>query len=669
MSDYPDVLGYLHSKGIQTKRASQDEVSVPCFYHGQVSGERGKLYINVGNDPELSGLYHCKICGEKGNMVLLMRHFGDEPERVEKDDGRYWLRQQILSAACTYYHSNLTADHLKWLREERGLNAKTVSKHEIGWADGGLYKHLTGLGFELRDMVKTGLVALRNEEAVQPDGTLVLNGAQAKPYDFLRDCITIPYHVAGNCVSIRGKKLDGKYLTCPRQESRLFNTDVVWGSDVAVVTEGELDALVAEQMGYPAVGSPGAEMWQDKWSDYFEDMRRVYVAFDNDSAGQRGADKLREKMGRKVRSVLLPDSGDGEKNDISKWFGQMGHTAEEFSQMLSLADNVGTLLVGVDDAYEEWEYWKDKKGLLYGFEEFDSYMRPGHLPTKVWIVLAKTNSGKTLALQNFFQGIAMHPDQQDKKILYVSLEQTRGDWFERARRIWNFWNLDCPSQDVNRETLNFWRDKIRMTDVNKLTVEELYNCVEDFKDQLGQLPDLVAIDYLGYWARSFKGLNKYEQVSEAVASLKEAGKLCNVPIIAPHQVNRSQDFGKELEVDAARDSGAIEEYADEIFLLWNPDTAVGTDIEQRTGRLKLKIGKTRAGSKGRTANFQFGYLSLAFAELGDVDRVRMLADEIDYDNRDDMSHVVEKWEAAICRHRTGIKTGDITQVLLKERGL
>lgn len=672
MTKYVDVLAYLTSKGLVGRSASRDEVCLPCFFHGEDPGtKRGRLYVNVSSDPQTAGLYMCHVCGEKGNLITLMRHFGDEPEKGEEDDNRY-LKQQIMRLAASYYHSRLEPEHVKWLRD-RGLTAATIQKHEIGWADGGLYKHLRDAGFELRDMLSTGLIAVQKDDSLQEDGTLVMDAGRARPYDFLRDRITIPYHVAGNAVQIRGRSLrDGgpKYLTPPRQEARLFNTDAVWNNDRVVLTEGEFDAMVAEQMGYNAVGCAGAKSWQDNWDSYFDGMKRVYVVFDNDAAGQLGADTIKERLGRKARSVLMPfdDVAPGE-NDISRYFGVEGHTADEFAELLRRADKAGTLLVTAEDAFAEWKSLQGVMGLQYGFEEMDAYMRPGHLAGQVWIVLAKTNAGKTLFLQNVLQSLTMLPGQEDKKVLYVSLEQTKGDWFERARRIWNFWNLECPPPDVNAETVAYWSDRLRITDVNRMGVVELLSAIDDFTDEMGQAPDLVAVDYLGYWARSFKGVSKYEQVSEAVASLKEVAKERLVPILAPHQVSRSQEFGEELDVDSGRDAGAVEEYADTVLLLWNPDNKPGKEVTDRTGRVRLKIGKTRSGSKGRVADFQFGYLTLAMTGLSDTHRVRMLADEIEYDNRDDMSHLVEKWQAAIFRHKSGMRNGDISELLLAEHRL
>lgn len=660
MEDF-DVLGYLSSKGISPKHVGSTQASFACFFHGEDLGDRGRLYININTD---AGLYKCFVCEEKGNYVTLMRHFGDEPF-VKEDDETLHYKHQIFQAAAEYYHSCLGLDQIKWLKD-RGLTVETIKKHQLGWADGGLHQFLLSRNFELKHMLATGLVATKQE---QPSASELVLDANKQPYDFLRQAITIPYHTSGNVVQIRGRKLQGdpKYLTPKNNMARLFNTDALWHSDVAYCAEGEFDALVLEQMGLPAVGVPGAKTWQDSWDSYFDDKRKVYVVFDNDAPGQLAADAIKERLGRKVRSVVLPDDGVplGE-NDISRYFGQEGHTLDELMQLVRRADKAGTLLVTPDDAFEQWVELQSLPGIKYGFEELDAYMTPGHQAGQVWVVLARTNAGKTLTLLNMFQGVKRV--QPDAKILFCSLEQTRGDWFERARRIWNFWNLDCPAPEVNQETLNYWRDSIRIVDVNRLSIESMISAVDDFTDELGSPPSLLAIDYLGYMARSFKG-DPYQRTSDAIMSLKQVGKERLVPILTPHQVSRSQEFGKEVDLDSGRDSGVIEETADMVLTLWNPDNATGTDVENRTGRVNMKIGKTRAGSKGRVATFQFGYLTLAMAQLSDMKHSRLLADEIDYDNRDDSSHIVEKWEAAIFRHRSGMRSGDISKYLLEERGL
>lgn len=667
MSQDFDVLTYLSSKGHTPRHIGSTQANYACWFHGEDPQDRGRLYFNISSD---AGFYFCQVCQEKGNYVTLMRHFGDEPFEKEDDETAHY-KHLILQVAAEYYHNNLGVEQINWLKG-RGLTVDTIKRHQIGWANDGwdnpLLKLLMDRGFERKHMVASGLIALKREQTA--DNELVLD-ADRKPYDFFRGTITLPYHSSGSVVQIRGRKLDPdaqqKYLTPPNQAARLFNVDALWQADRVVVAEGEMDTLILEQMGLSAVGVPGASTWQDSWDSYFDGVKRIYVVFDNDKAGQLGAETIKEKLGRRVRSVVLPDDGlpPGE-NDVARYFGQGGHSLNELVELFTKADKAGTLLVTPHEAYEQWTELQSLPGVKYGFEEFDSYMSPGHQAGQVWVVLATTNSGKTLALLNLFQG--MTRADPDAKILFCSLEQTRGEWFERARRIWNFWNLDCPAMQVHEETLNYWQDRLRIVDVNRLSVESMLSAVEDFKDEMGTKPSLLAIDYLGYFARSFKG-EEYQRTSDAIMTLKQVGKEALVPILTPSQVGRTQEMGKEVRMNSARGSGVVEETADMVLTMWNPDNQDGLDVSNRTGRVMMKIGKTRAGSKGRTALFQFGYLSLALAEINDLERVRLLVDEIDYDNRDDSSHVVEKWEAAIFRHRSGMKSGDITKYLMEERGL
>lgn len=678
--DQVDVLNYLHDKGVTTKPATRDEIHTTCWYCAEEPSKRGRLYINVSHDARAAGLHHCKKCDARGNLVTLMRHFGDELQVSDDEDWSKDVRvQQVLQVATEYYHNKLGLDHLKYLKTDRGFSAKTISNYKIGYADGTLYPYLRSEGYEIADIERAGLIKVKRGQGRDEEGNLILDGKIEDVFDVFRGYLTIPYLVAGNPVLIRGRKWDDdrtgpKYLSPPDQVTRMFNTDSTYGAESVVICEGEFDAMLVEQMGHASIGLSGMGQWQEKWNPYFDDITRVYVAFDADGPGQLGAAKIKENLGRKVRLVTMPDPTDVEPDldpndvDISEWFGKRKHDPEEFATLLRQADRKATMLVTPREAFEEWEEVQGKVGLKFGFEELDDYLHPGMLDGQVLVTLAKTNVGKTISLLNMFQGITMVPGQEDEGILFVSLEQTRGEWFERARRIWNFYNLDCHPLDVNAEALKYWENRIRITDVNRMNAESLQAAIQDYKQEMGKTPAFVAVDYLGYWARGFKGLSKYEQVGEAVMTLKEVAKEERCRIGAPHQVSRSQDFGNRLDLDSARDSGVIEETADLMWLMWSADSKSDTQVEDRTGQVNIRVGKTRGRGKGRETVLQFGYLSLAMVPIGDKRRAQLARDELMYDLRDDCSHIVEPWEAAMFRHKTGMKNEHIERFLLEERG-
>jgi replicative DNA helicase len=172
---------------------------------------------------------------------------------------------------------------------------------------------------------------------------------------------------------------------------------------------------------------------------------------------------------------------------------------------------------------------------------------------------------------------------------------------------------------------------------------------DDYEDQMGHLPDLVAVDYLGYWAQGIKGKDRYEQVGNAVMALKGIAKDRKIAMIAPHQVNRSAEFGGELSIDQARDSGAVEETADFALGMWAPDTMKGVASSDMSGELVLKIGKTRHGGKHQEMRLQFGQMTLTYVPVEEHKHVHMLKNELKW-----AEDPLLTWQDAIHAHRTGI---------------
>ena len=628
MADEVDVLGYLSKKGLHLKKAGGWEVHCACMFCGEDPQKRGRLYINTDPQAEVPGLFMCHRCGEKGSLASIMRHFGDDPkaDKVVEDSA---TRRDILAAAAAYYHAALAdtdagCEAFEWLRNERGLELETIVAHQIGYADGGLYKHLRQQGYSTKDILDTGLV--------------IEDRTTQRVVDFLKKAVTIPYHTAGNVTMIRGRSFpydgDGpKYKTPPRNQTRLFNSDATWNAETLIACEGEFDALILEQNGYRAVGVPGANIWQDAWDGYVANLKKFYVLFDPDDSGLAGREKLRDKFGPKVRYLELPPE-DGYK-DPTDWFVKGGHTADELGTLLEAAGRSG-LLVSVRDAINEHAEIQGLPGVKFGIELLDLMIEPGLLDGQVLVVLAKTGTGKTIFCLNVMHLMAMV--QPDLKFLFVSLEQTRGEWWERARRIYRFHNLDASDEDAER----FWQDRILLIDKNRVTEGELNSALDDYIDQWGVKPILV-IDYLGYWAQSFKG-DRYERTSDAIMSIKGISKDRRLKTILPHQVSRVARDGEEFGADAARDAGVIEETADFIFTLWSPDNQLGRDEKEKSGGVNLRIGKSRHGGRGAKIALQMAPLSLAI--VPESHSLAALArDEVAY-KRD----YVNRWETAHLKH-------------------
>lgn len=101
-----------------------------------------------------------------------------------------------------------------------------------------------------------------------------------------------------------------KYMKASGTKTRLYGVlSYQDAGDFLCLTEGELDALVLQQIGLPAIGVPGSENWEGHWTSILQDFSTVYVFSDGDDAGQKFAKRVMTEYDRTV-NVRMPDGED-----------------------------------------------------------------------------------------------------------------------------------------------------------------------------------------------------------------------------------------------------------------------------------------------------------------------------------------------------------------------
>lgn len=101
-----------------------------------------------------------------------------------------------------------------------------------------------------------------------------------------------------------------KYLKRKASPANLYGVQSAdWAEEWIVVTEGEIDALIWQQIGVPAIGVPGAENWKEHWVNVFEDFSRVHLAEDGDDAGKNLWVTMSENLTNVIR-MRMPDGED-----------------------------------------------------------------------------------------------------------------------------------------------------------------------------------------------------------------------------------------------------------------------------------------------------------------------------------------------------------------------
>lgn len=120
-------------------------------------------------------------------------------------------------------------------------------------------------------------------------------------------------------------------------DATIFLPDALVGK-VIVLCEGELDALVARQYGFPSLSTTaGAGTWPAEWTGRFA-SKKVYIVYDVDPQGETGAKKIAvrlAKAGAEVSIVKLPLTQKGA--DVTDYFVAQGYGATDFQRLLDEA--------------------------------------------------------------------------------------------------------------------------------------------------------------------------------------------------------------------------------------------------------------------------------------------------------------------------------------------
>lgn len=195
--------------------------------------------------------------------------------------------------AMRYYHLKLSQSPpaLQYLKEKRGLTAKTIKQFTVGYAPDGwtqLADYLIESGFVASELTRAGLCGQRT------DGRL---------YDLFRDRVVFPvFDVQGRPIGFSGRILQdkdntAKYINTP--DSPIYHKgQAIFGyhqaklairaAKTVIVVEGHLDVLSLSQHGQDnVVALSGTALAFDQLKQLSRTADTIQLSFDQDSAGQK----------------------------------------------------------------------------------------------------------------------------------------------------------------------------------------------------------------------------------------------------------------------------------------------------------------------------------------------------------------------------------------------
>ena len=344
-----DLAALVRAKGVELHPHGTGHLAGKCPFH---EDSTPSFIVTPAKN-----LFHCLGCGAGGTVIdFVMKHDGlsfrhavevlrsgqvsalvatttptkkatvpklPPPVEYDADD------QTLLAQVIDYYHERLmqTPAALAYL-EKRGLRSEEAIKaFKLGFAD-------RTLGLRLPNKQRVAGAEIR--ERLERLGVYRESG-----HEHLNGCLVVPIRGAdGAILGAYGRKIVEqqstgiRHLYLPGPHRGVWNPACL-GSREVILCEALLDALTFWTHGHRNVTTAyGVEGFTEELLDalVLAKTERVFIAFDRDEAGERGAVKVAERLmarGVDCRRVLFPH----------------GQDANEYARKVQPADKALTVLL------------------------------------------------------------------------------------------------------------------------------------------------------------------------------------------------------------------------------------------------------------------------------------------------------------------------------------
>ena len=360
-------------------KSSGSNYSGLCPFHNE---KTGSFHVN-----QKKQIYKCFGCGEGGDVInfvmkienldfidaikLLAQKNGiefktnlSEADKAKMESIK--LMQDIHLQAARFYFANLTKsknagyDYLK----RRGLSDKTIKKFGLGYSIyswNSLMDYLLSIGYEKKDLVKSGLVTHKEDDN--------------KYYDRFRNRVMFPiFDYRGNVIGFGGRVLDDslpKYLNSP--DSLIFNKRFnLYGlnyakksikNDTLILVEGYMDLISLYEHGIEnVVATLGTALTNEQGKLIKRYASTAIISYDSDEAGikatLRAIDILRAQN-INVKILNMKDCKD--TDDFIKKYKKEGF-------LQALEDSVSHIIFQINILKRKFDFSKDENLIKFAKE-------------------------------------------------------------------------------------------------------------------------------------------------------------------------------------------------------------------------------------------------------------------------------------------------------------
>lgn len=418
------------------------------------------------------------------------------------------------------------------------------------------------------------------------------------------DAISIPIFKDGTLVNIKYRLLHpdkAKYIGERGAETWLYN-DVgiqhAMKTGGILIVEGEFDLMSVWQSGIKNVVSPASgKNSYGVWLELIDNIPRVYIAYDNDSAGKETAIEMAERVGtEKTFEVKYPDG----IKDANEYFKT--HTPEEFRGLLKQARPFYShQFKGMGDIIESLRNKTDDTVKL-------DLVPKVHIE-KDWLMIisGKSNVGKTSYVMNLADELAYHKqptlimpfergiESVGRRYLQVKFDKSLEDFQQSSDKEWDKMISDCLDSPIY-----FALPK----------KDEIVDTIVKARRLFGV--KFVIIDHLDYIIRHSQG-NRDAEIANTLQSLKRVAEDNGIVMMIVTHIRKIEKAGEMLKrtpnIEDLKGSSSL--YQDpECVIMLTSDTegVIKVDIVKNKGEMTSK----EFSFKQRTGKIESLYGDLDF---------------------------------------------------------
>jgi len=561
-------------------------------------GGGSKFYMKVADPAESTGdgLFQCfhGSCGKTGNLRSLQELLGDRVPGVESraawagTTGKQDALPNVDECAAALLGN---AEVMDYLLNVRGFSREIIEKQRLGLKEK-VYFRKAG---ETRALV-------------------------------------LPYLSAEGNVTFakyRSTPPDEKDFTCPHgHEAGLYNASALNDECKEIImVEGECDCISLLDHGIEnTVGVPGAGVHKATWVEALDRINpKIYILFDNDTAGKKGAQTLASRIGiERCFRIALP-TGVKDVNDYFTHGGTVGGFEKlkedaalfDISGVHSSKDALSQLedeLNGKKDLAPTYVSQWPELNKLIGLEEGD-----------ILDLVAPGKVGKSTMSLNLIDHLVSTYNEPG---LIVSLEMTAA----RLAKKWismltNFEdNLTVPGSPEALAKLKELKEcVVKAREIQQTREADLYfaypSLVKEPEDIFKLLRDcirrygikFIVFDNVQLLCDSTLGNRQgfrtthLSQISKGFAKLAKDHKIVLIRILQPKKIEKGSVIGVS-DVDG---SSQIEKDCDAMATLWRQPTATNTKSayaeeegnyseseESFSPKMRVTVGLSRYSSGG-----------------------------------------------------------------------